>query len=263
MNSKLTASILVEIIKLVKNKINYIYILFAIIAVLSSVVGMEILDGHSNRGYSYLLLSLQLLATSILPILLLIFASTIISTEISSKTVRNILVSNPSRNHFLVSKITASLIFQLTLMTIAAITGIIFGHLLFGFGDIVEDGFLIMKQHRFWITFIMSYGLLFLSLLPAISLGIFISIISKNIISSIVISIGSYILLEAIKVKLHIENYIYSTYIGFPLSTLEELVEGFTSSWTPKLYNFLIVDFPWISVPIILSFLVINRQEYK
>ena len=77
------------------------------------------------------------------------------------------------------------------------------------------------------------------------------------------VAIGTYILLEGIKTRLHIENIIYSSYIDFPLSILSGRVEGFHLSWIPNLYYCLLVSMLWIFLSMFVSFLVIRKLEFK
>ena len=148
-------------------------------------------------------------------------------------------------------------------MVIAAISAIFVSYILFGFGDIVEDGFVIMTQYQFWIHFVISYALLIIVFFTTILFGILISTIAQNNISSITIAISSYIVLEIIKIKLKIVAFIYSSYIEFPLNNLSELMEGFHTSWTPKLYYYLSVNIFWIFIFLFIALLAIKKQEFK
>jgi ABC-type transport system involved in multi-copper enzyme maturation permease subunit len=265
MNKHTKEILKIEIFKLFRNRINYVYIAAVLITPIVSSFGLRMIENtkNSGTGYSYVLLSLQTLSTMIIPIMLLLFAASTVSSEKTTGTIRNILVSGYSKAQFISSKIIASLIFLLILMSIAATTTILIGYFSFGFGNITEDGFLILKQSQFWINFLISYSLLAIALFAVISFGIMVSTIAQNNISSITIAIGSYILLEGIKTKLHIENYIYSSYIEFPLNMLGDLTEGFYSTWMPKLSHFLLVSSLWIFISLFISFFVIKKIDFK
>lgn len=257
--------VLNEVIKLIRNKINSIYIAIIGIAIIASAFGVEIIEdaNNANTGYSYFLFSLQTLSSIILPFLLLLFASSSISSEVSSKTIRNILVLNASRVKFFISKITVCLLFQLIIVTIACLLAFLIGYSFFGFGNIIDEGIVITSQQHFWIQFLISYCLLNIVLLAITSFGIFASTIISNNIGAIIMSIGSYILIEAIKTKLHIENFLYSTYLEFPLGMLSDRVEGFTVSWKPYLANLLTIPILWIFLFLFTSFLVFRKREFK
>jgi len=265
MKSHLKELISIEFLKLLKNKINYVYLIIILITVLASSFGIKLIENQDNTptGYSYILLSLQTVSTTIMPVMLLLFAASTITTEKTSGTVRNILVTGCSKKEFLSSKIIASFVFQLILMATAAILAILIGYTLFGFGNISEDGFIIMTQNQFWIQFLFSYFLLALILFAVISFGIMVSTLMQNNVTAITTAIGTYIVLESIKTKLHIGNLLYSSYIEFPLNTLNELTEGFRTSWTPQLYYYLIISIAWISFPLFIAFLVIKKLEFK
>lgn len=265
MKNYLNETIKIEFYKILKNKVNFIYIFIIVAFGVASLFGMQLFEktNNANSGYTFLLFYLQTLSNTILPIMLLLFASSTISSEVTFGTIRNILVSGCSKTQFLISKIFASLIFQLILMFVAAILAIIFSYLFFGLGNITEDSFMIISKSQFWVNFFIAYILLIISLFAATSFGIFISTLIRNTVSSVTVAIGTYILIEGIKTKLHIENFVYSTYIEWPLNTISELSEGFYASWVPKIFSYLLVSFSWIILSLILSALIIKKRDYK
>jgi len=228
-----------EIFKLLKHKTTYVYLLFVLIAIISSSFGIKFIEGanNTNNGYSFIVFSLQTLSTTILPFILLMFATNTISSEKASGTIRNILASGCSKNQFLLSKLISSFVFLFVLLVIAAVAAIIIGSLSFGFGNLSEDGLVSISSFQFWSLFIIAYAILAVVLFAGISFGIMISTITQTTISAIVIAISSYMILEGIKTSLHIENFIYSSYIEFPLDRISNMVEGFPTTWAPKIYN--------------------------
>ncbi len=254
-----------EIFKMIKHKTTYVYIVFVLVAVIASSFGIKFIEGtnNANNGYSFIVFSLQTLSTTILPFILLMFATNTISSEKASGTIRNILVSGCSKNQFILSKLISSFVFLLLLMIIAAIAAIIIGSMLFGFGTLSEDGLVIVTQHQFWSLFLISYVTLAIVLFAGISFGIMISTITQTTISAIAIAIGSYIMLEGIKTKLHIENFIYSSYIEFPLDRISNMVEGFPITWAPKVYYCFIISVLWIFITSVISLIAMKNSEFK
>lgn len=261
----LKAQIANEFVKLIRNKINYIYFSVILIIIIASYFGIKLIENSNSptTGYSYVLLSLQTFTSTVMPLMLLLFSASIVSSEKSTGTIRNILATGCSKSRFLISKIIVSLFFQLMLMAIAAIISILVAYITFGFGAIREEGFLIMNQQQFWIQFLVAYGILSIALFAVTAFGIMISTIVHNVISAITLAISSYIVMEGVKVKLHIENLIFSTYIEFPLNIVSEFVEGFYPSWTPKLYWYFLVSCTWIIISLTISFLTLKKLEFK
>jgi ABC-2 type transport system permease protein len=261
----LKAQIVNEFVKLIKNKINYIYFSAILIIAICSYFGIKLLENSNSptTGYSYVLLSLQTFFSTVMPFMLLLFSASIVSSEKSTGTIRNILATGCSKNQFLISKIIVSFLFQLILTVIVAIISILVGYLTFGFTDIREESFLIMTQQQFWIQFLVAYGILSVALFAVTAFGIMISTIAHNVISAITLAISSYIVMEGVKAKLHIENFIFSTYIEFPLNIVSEFVEGFYPSWTPKIYWYFFVSCAWIIISLTISFFILKKLEFK
>ena len=254
-----------EIFKLVKNKTTYIYIAIVLSLIVASSFGMRFIDSssRSSNGYSFIIFSLQTLSTTVLPFILLMFSANTVSSEKTSGTIRNLLVSGCSKNQFILSKLVSSFVFQAMLMIISAVTAIVLGLILFGYGNISEDGLIIITQYQFWSQFLISYVILSIVLFTTVSFGIMVSTITQTTISAIVTAIGSYIVLESIKTKLHIDNFIYSSYIEFPLDRISNMVEGFRGAWAPKVYYCLTVSLLWILVTSAISFIMIKKSEFK
>ena len=118
MINQLRQAILNETSKLIKNRTSYIYLAIILVLIIASSFGIKLIENTSgaNNGYSFVLFSLQAVSTTILPFLLLMFSANIISSEKSSGTIRNILVSGCSKSHFILSKLISSFLFQLALM---------------------------------------------------------------------------------------------------------------------------------------------------
>ena len=265
MKNQLKQSLIIEIIKVSKDKLNYIYLIVLMGTLLASTIGIDLMGGtkSSTAGYKYLIFSLQSLSVTLLPIILLAFSCNTISSEITNGTIRNILVATHSKTNFLISKVIISLLFQLLLMFVTGISAILIGHFLCGFGDIAEDGVLLMSKYSFWITFFKSYFLLFLVLSISTFLGTAIALILPQNLNALAFSILLYFALETIKTPLHIENYVFSSYIDVPLNLLSEQIEGFQTNWQQKINPLMIVSTAWISLCLIISFLILKRREFR
>jgi len=217
----------------------------------------------ARSGYSYMLFSLQTISTTIMPLLLLLFSANMITSEKIFGTIRNILVVGCSKSQFLFSKVITCLIFQIFIMVMAMLTTIVIAYFNFGFGNISEDGIIILSCHQFWFQFIFAYSLLALVLFAVTTFGIMLSTFCRNSASAITSAIGIYIMLESVKSKLHIENLIYSSYIEYPLNVVSELVEGFHAAWGPKLLYLIFISTLWIFFSLSASFIIIKKLEFK
>ena len=265
MSNYLRQATLNEIFKLLKHKTTYVYIIFVLMAIISSSFGIKFIEGtnNANNGYSFIIFSLQTLSTTILPFILLMFATNTISSEKASGTIRNILASGCSKNQFILSKLISSFVFLLILLIIAAIAAVIIGSMSFGFGNLGEDGLVSITPFQFWSLFITAYAILAIVLFAGISFGIMVSTITQTTISAIVVAISSYMVLEGIKTSLRIENFIYSSYIEFPLDRIGNMVEGFPTTWAPRIYTCLIVSTLWIIITSAVSLIALKKTEFK
>lgn len=248
-----------------KQKLNYIYFAIIGICILATLVGINFIGEAKsvNEGYRYLLFALQTISITILPILLLTYSCHSISSEIESGTIRNLLICPHSKTTFLTSKIITSLFFQVLIMSFSILMIFLIANSTYRFGNISEDGIIILTKWAFWSSFFKSYLLLFLVLSTMTFLGFLVSLILPTNFNATGISILLYLLLETIKTPLHINKIIFSSYIEVPLNLLSEQIEGFPINWQAQIQPLLTVSLSWIAFFLAISFLIIKKREFR
>lgn len=265
MKSHIRQALTIEIIKLIKNKTIYLYIGAISIFLFALSFITQVIDSSTSitNGYFFMTFSLQTLSTTIFPFILIIYSANTVASEKIHGTIRNILVSGISRMDFFIAKLLAAFVFVIILLTISVVIVSVVGSVGFGFNTISEDGFTIMSQSQFWVEFLLSIGVLTLILFAIVSFGILISSVAHSPIAAVIITLCSYVVLETIKSKLHVEKFVCFSYLDFPLGRLGNLIEGFRTTWIPIIYYCAIVSFLWIAVSSILSIVVIRKLEFK
>lgn len=243
-----TLSVVVnEIYKIFHQKVNYLYIFSIAGVVLLSIFEIsQVIRGTNQWGFLYLIAAVQTTFNFIGIMVLLIFSSSMISSEVEKKTVRNILIRPVSRLNFFLGKAVAGLIFQEVLILVAVITGVLAGMIYFGFSDLVENGVVLYTKRQIITNFLFACLITSLPLFAVTSYGLLISSFVDSTPGAVGLSIGSFIMLDIAKEKLGFAPYFFSSYIGTPFAVINDMVQGFYFTWTPRIYYCVGVSVIWI-----------------
>lgn len=252
-----------EIYRIFHQKITYLYILSVMgIIVLCTFEVSQITRGANQHGFLYLTLAMQTTFNFIGVMVLLIFSSTIICSEVEKKTIRNILTRPVSRMNFFLAKLLATLIFQQILILAAATTGIIVGMASFGFADLVENGALIYTKEQIGLNFLLGCLVISFPLFAVTCYGLLISSLVDSIVAAVSVSIASFIVLDIAKVRFGFAPYIFSSYIATPFTVVADMIEGFHFSWTPKVYYCIGISMVWIVSAIFVGTQRIRNRDF-
>ncbi len=191
------------------------YISFAIAAVLMLIInlglytdGQKIFDflletineyfyvqGKVINGYLITYLALNTLWVHI-PILIIIVTSHIFSSEFEMGTIRLLLTQPISRRNLFMAKLITLIVFNIAFMMLVTITALIPAIILFGTGDLIVfiDGIQFIQEDTFAER--LTYSVLFstLAMITFSCLSMFFSLIFKNTLTSILVSLGILIL---------------------------------------------------------------------
>ena len=252
-----------EIYRIFHQKTTYLYI-FSImgIVVLCAFEVSQITRGANQHGFLYLTLAMQTTFNFIGVMVLLIFSSTIICSEVERKTIRNILTRPVSRMDFFLAKLLSALIFQQILILVAVTTGITVGIASFGFTDLVEHGTLIYTKQQIGLNFLLSCLVISFPLFAVTCYGLLISSLVDSVVAAVSVSIASFIVLDIAKVRFGFAPYIFSSYIGTPFTVVADMIEGFHFTWTPKVYYCIGISVIWIVGAILVGTMRIRHRDF-
>lgn len=149
------------------------------------------IEGNFINGYLIAYIAFNTLWIHI-PILLIVVTADMLSGELESGTIRNLLCSPVSRTKVLFSKVVAALVYVVTFMIFMGLTGILPAILLFGKGDILVffSGVQIILAEEAPVRFGMALLFGTLSMITFVSISFMFSVLLRNTLAAILASLG-------------------------------------------------------------------------
>lgn len=162
---------------------------------LESINEYFLVQGKVINGYLITYLALNTLWVHI-PILIVIVSAHIFASEFEMGTIRLLLTQPISRRHLFLAKLVSLIIFNCCFMLMVALFALVPALLLFGKGDVIVfiDGIQFVQEATFMGR--LFYALLFstLAMIAFSCLSMFFSLLFKNTLTSILLSLGILIL---------------------------------------------------------------------
>ena len=253
-----------EVYKIFHQKISYLYVFSIAGSVLLSIFGVsQVTGGTDQEGFLYLTTAMRATFNFIGVIVLLVFSSGLISSEVEKGTVRSILTAQISRLNFFWGKAAAALIFQEILILAAAVTGILVEMIYFGFSNPAENNILIYTKNQMITNFLFACLAVSLPLFAVTSYGLLISSLVRNTARALGLSIASFIIIDIAKEKLEFAPYFFSSYIGTPFAIVDGMIQGFYFNWTPKIYHCIGISLIWITIFLSIGTIKTIRRDFN
>jgi len=162
---------------------------------LESINEYFLVQGEVINGYLITYLALNTLWVHI-PILIVIVSAHIFASEFEMGTIRLLLTQPISRRKLFLAKLVSLVVFNCCFMLMVALFALVPALLLFGKGDVIVfiDGIQFVQESTFMGR--LFFALLFstLSMIAFSCLSMFFSLLFKNTLSSILLSLGILIL---------------------------------------------------------------------
>ncbi len=183
---------------------------------LESVSEYFYVEGKVMNGYLITYLALNTLWIHI-PVLIVIIAAWIFAGEFELGTIRLLLTQPIGRGQLLAAKFVAMVVYNLVFMLLTVLAAILPAFLLFGTGDLVVflDGIQFIQEATFLGRLALALLFSTLSMIAFSCLGMIFSLVFKNTLTSVLLSMGILIL----------------------STLLQKFVFGVFSSWQPFLFS--------------------------
>lgn len=199
----------IELLKLFRQKKSWVsFIVFTLIIMLIQgglyLEGQTFLDlilqnfkdhlfiyGNIINGYLISYIALNTLWIHI-PVLLVIVTADVVSGEINSGTIRLMLTGTISRRNLIFAKSLAVFLYVLIFMLFMSVITLVPSLIIFGKGDLLvfSNGIQVLLQSEVLFRFALSFAYGTLSMFCFASLSILCSVVFKNTLTAILVSLG-------------------------------------------------------------------------
>lgn len=162
---------------------------------LESLERYFVLEGEVLNGYLITYLALNTLWVHI-PILIVIVTAYIFAGDFELGTIKSLLTQEVSRTEVLMAKFVVMCLYVLLFMLLVVLAAFVPAYLIFGSGDLMVfmDGLQVLGEEVFLSRLLLSIAFSSLALLVFGAFSMLMSLVFKNTLTSILISLGLLIL---------------------------------------------------------------------
>ncbi len=251
-----------EIVKFLKDR--RFIILTIIVGIFSFLSGyiLYLISPLKDKPSGFLMLSNSLnFIYYFLSIFALVFGVLTFSIEFENGTVHMILLGKYSRFKIIINKMINLFIINIFLLFISFISIIICGLIFSKFEGIIIQGYVLKTSLSLWLYTILTFFLILISLYTYSLMGIFLSIITKSVLPSILLSISLYFLFNILSIFPKIQNFLFPYYLNSAIEFFSKITKGIDISYFPFLLHFFLSNFIYIFLFSFLSIFLFERME--
>lgn len=219
--------------------IHYPYTLFGPALVLLVVLSAPLLhpmskDGVSDYGFIAYVTPVALNFLGFL--LLLIYCAGLVSSELGSGTIRQVLVRPVRRHEFLIAKLLSGMTYAVLLTGVAAVSSWTVAWIL---GDLVGVNFggeLLYTREQMSNAYLMGTALSLLPQWAGVSYAILLSTLTRSPVAAASTAAGLWIAVDLVKYPLGIEPFLFSTYLEKPWTVFASRCNAIDTPWFPMVW---------------------------
>ncbi|MDZ4860607.1 MAG: ABC transporter permease [Candidatus Hydrogenedentes bacterium] len=163
--------------------------------------------------------------------ILISYCAGLVSSEISSGTIRLILTRPLFRHEFVLAKLLAGATYAFTLSAAAAITSwtvaLVFGNISgveYG-GEVVHTSGSMVRVYALGFLIALAPQFAF------VAYAVMVSTYVRNTGAAVITAIGTWIVVDAVKYPLGIAKYLFGSYVDTPWEVFRSQAEGLTVAW--------------------------------
>jgi len=250
----------VELMKALRLKSTYIGPMLMVVIVLASAFlhGIE-RDGVSD--YDFIGAATPAALDIFGPLLVLIYAAALMSSELSSGTIRMVLIRPVLRLEFLSAKLLLGMTYAAVLAVLAAVTSWGAALALGELSGVSYGGEIVYTNGEMGATYVLAMLAALLPLWAAAAFALMLSSLTRNSSAAISSAIGIGFAIEMLKYPLGIAPFFFSTYIGAPWSVFHDKCDALDAGWFPWLGYSLVTSGVSMAVFVSVAAVAIRRRD--
>ena len=262
MIQRIWAAYLVEWSKVLRLKRMYLSLLLVAMAILCSPLLRPIeQDGVGDYGFIAYVTPLSMNVLGFF--LVLAFSGGLISTEMTSGTIRMILTRPIHRWEWVMAKVMLGLTFAITMMVLVSVLS---WGLVLVLGDLtgVTFGGEIRSSHGEMVTaYLLGLGLSFGPMAAGVAYALAISSITKSPIASVMAAVGLWLAVDFLKNPLGIEAFVFTSYLEMPWQQFANRCDGIGVEDSALLVPLLLTSAATFVAGVLIAMMSIGRRDFS
>ncbi len=236
-------------------------LLVAIMALLTPFI--QPISDDSASAYNFIAFATPMVLNLLGLLLILTYCAGLVSSEMSSGTIRLILVRPLRRHEFLLAKLLHGMTYALLLTAIVAAATWIIAAIKGKLAGIEYGGEMLFTSTHMASTYALGASVVLAPQFAAVAYSVMLSTLVRNTGAAVGAAIGIWIVLDTVKYPLHIAPFLFSTYMESPWQVFTMNCEGMDATWTPTLYYCLATSLVSIAVFTAVSIFALRRRNIQ
>lgn len=250
----------VELTKAIRSRSTYVGVALVLLAIISAVIAQPIRrDGDSD--YEFIAYATPLAINVLGLFVLLIYCAGLVSPELSSGTIRTVLVRPLRRREFILAKMLTGMTYA---CVISLVTAVSTWGLAYGLGDLSGIRFagdVIYTDREMQLSYISALGYNLLPQFAAASYAIMISTFTRNTPLAAALAVGLWLVVDVAKHALNVAPLVFSYYMESawePFANRCRALDDFTSA---PIHMGVITSVASIIVFTLVAMIVLSRRN--
>lgn len=261
MMSRILTAYIVELSVALRLKSTYLGPMFMVFIILMTPFAYPI-QQDADSDYDFLAYVLPLSINMFGHFMVLIYAATLISADLNTGAIRMILTRPIRRREYWAAKFLHGITYLIALNLIALFTAWGVVHMLGNLSGVYFGDELLFSDREMTLTLLTTMGLTLIPQCAVVSYALFFSTMTRNPSTAIVLSVGGWLGVEALKYPLHIAPFLYSTYAESPWTVFSDRCSAFVDAqFVPEAYWGIGISLLYMMVFTGVSLFILSRRN--
>lgn len=194
-------------------------------------------------------------------LMVLVYSSSLVATELGSGTLRMLLVRPIRRGELLAAKMLIGMTYALLLTVLASSGAWALAYTLGDLRGVEYGGDLVYSNGEMMQAFIIATGLNLITQWAGVAWGLMFSTMTRNAATAIGLSVGSWLVIDFLKHPLNIAPFFFSSYLDQTWAVFFDRTAAFETSFLPEAYYGIAASLGAIVVCLAIAMAVLSRRN--
>jgi ABC-2 type transport system permease protein len=251
-----------EITKAICRKLPYFGIFaLGLGCLINYFIGGRISGAATANAWGYLAFSMQVVFADIGPIFTTVFSAMLLSEETGTGTIRAALAAPVYRWELYLAKAVTGLLYTLVLSVAALLFSAVLAQVHYHFSDVGDSFGVVYGWEKMMQEFLLGWVLSWIPLVALAMFGLFISAIIRSPGAAVAVGISCFVIIDLTKNLVGVDAYIFTKYIGFSWTVLQQLAQGMDYQWFPEVWKMTIASGVFAIVAFVAGLMVFVKED--
>jgi len=252
---------LVEVAKALRRRFSALGLVIVLAVVVCLPLAKPISHGNPS-AYAFVAYATPMALNLVGLLLLVLFASSLVASELGG-SMWLALVRPIRRSDLLLAKMAVGMTYAFLMTACAATASWALAYALGDLNGVTYGGETLFTHANMTVCYLYGFLLVLLPEFAAIAYATFISACVRSSVSAMGLSVGLWLLFDAVKHPLRIAPYLFTSYLETPWEVFTRHCDGISASWWPVSAYAIAVCSAWIVVLGVLSVVIMARRDFR